>query len=193
MLSPISPISMRRSGFFRLAGLLGVLENATKKQLHRFTGLNRCLATIATAVKIKPQVDGLLFLENAGMVGLHHSGPVIRHSFENCPLGTGKTDHFCLVEGWRDTVRHELGSSPTFGRISRTMPKSTILKSQVADSLFLKKQGYGQGPGGKRSRWARFVARPFRMPRLHSSDATFQALLRRSVPDDWVFKSVPND
>ena len=49
---------MRRSGFFRLAGLYGVLENAIKTNLYRFTGLNRCLATIAKA-KIKPQVDGL--------------------------------------------------------------------------------------------------------------------------------------
>lgn len=57
---------MRRSGFLRLSGLFGVLENATKTQLYRFTGLNRCLANIAIAVKIKPQVDGLLFLENAG-------------------------------------------------------------------------------------------------------------------------------
>jgi hypothetical protein len=57
---------MRRSGFLRLAGLFGVLENATKKQLYRFTGLNRCLATIATAVKIKPQVDGLPNIKNAG-------------------------------------------------------------------------------------------------------------------------------
>lgn len=168
----------------RLVRLFGLPGNATKSQLYRFTGLNRQLATMVPIAKLNPQVDGLLFLKMQGMVGLQHSGPVIRHSFENCPLGTGETDHFCLVEGWWDTVRHELGSSPTFGRISRTMPKCTILKAQVADSLFLKKQGYGQGPVGKRSRWARFVARPFRMSRFHSSDVTFQALLRRSAPFD---------
>ena len=50
----------------RLAGLLDVLENATNSQLYRFTGLNRQLATIAPIAKLKPQVDGLLFLENAG-------------------------------------------------------------------------------------------------------------------------------
>ncbi len=66
LLNPISPISMRRSGFFRLAGLLGVLENATKSQLYRFTGLNRQLATMVPIAKLNPQVDGLLFLENAG-------------------------------------------------------------------------------------------------------------------------------
>jgi hypothetical protein len=57
---------MRRSGFLRLAGLFGVLKNATKTQLYRFTGLNRCLATIATAAKIKSQVDGLPNIKNAG-------------------------------------------------------------------------------------------------------------------------------
>ena len=29
-----------------------------------------------------------------GMVGLHHSGPVIRHSFEKCPLGTEENGSF---------------------------------------------------------------------------------------------------
>ena len=77
------------------------------------------------------------------MVGLYRFGPVIRHSFENCPLGTEENGLICLVEGWRNTVRHKSRPSPTFGRMSRTMPKSTILKPQVADSLFLKKQGYG--------------------------------------------------
>lgn len=57
---------MRRSGFFRLAGLLGVLENATKSQLYRFTGLNRQLATMVPIAKLNPQADGLLFLESAG-------------------------------------------------------------------------------------------------------------------------------
>ena len=52
---------MRRSGFLRLAGLFGVLENATKTQLYRFTGLNRQLATMAPIAKLKPQVAGLRF------------------------------------------------------------------------------------------------------------------------------------
>ena len=56
---------MRRSGFLRMARLFGVLENATKTNLYRFTGLNRCLATIATAVKLKPQVGGLPNIKNA--------------------------------------------------------------------------------------------------------------------------------
>ena len=59
----------------RLAGLFGVLENAIKTNLYRFTGLNRCLATMAKAVKIKLQVDGLLFLENAGYGWLASFGP----------------------------------------------------------------------------------------------------------------------
>lgn len=78
----------------RLAGLFGVLENATKKQLYRFTGLNRCLATIATAVKIKPQVDGLPNIKMQGMVRLRRSYTVIRHSFENDPLGTEENGSF---------------------------------------------------------------------------------------------------
>jgi hypothetical protein len=57
---------MRRSGFLRLAGLFDVLENATKMQLYRFTGLNRQLATMSIAVKIKPQVDGLSNIKNVG-------------------------------------------------------------------------------------------------------------------------------
>ena len=93
-MSLISPISMRRSGYLRLAGLFGVLENATKTQLYRFTGLNRCLVTIAKAVKIKPQVDGLPNIKMQGMVGLRHSGPVIRHSFENDSLGTEEIGSF---------------------------------------------------------------------------------------------------
>lgn len=82
-----------------LMGLFGLLENATKSQLYRFTGLNRQLATMAPIAKLKPQVDGLLFLKMLGMVGSHHSGPVIRHSFENCPLGTEENGFICLEEG----------------------------------------------------------------------------------------------
>ena len=40
-------VHMRRSGFLRLAVLFGVLGNATKSQLYRFTGLNHQLATMA--------------------------------------------------------------------------------------------------------------------------------------------------
>ena len=61
-----SPISIVEVGFLRLTGLVSLLENATKSQLYRFTGLNRQLATMAPTAKLKPQVDGLLFLENAG-------------------------------------------------------------------------------------------------------------------------------
>ena len=57
---------MRRSGFLRLAVLFGVLGNAIKLQLYRFTGLNHQLATMAPIAKLKPKVDGSLFLENAG-------------------------------------------------------------------------------------------------------------------------------
>ena len=74
----------------RLAGLFGVLENATKTQLYRFTGLNRCLATIATAAKIKSQVDGLPNIKNAGYGWL----TVIRDRFENNPLGTEENGSF---------------------------------------------------------------------------------------------------
>ena len=66
---------MRRSGFLRLAGLFGVLENATKSQLCRFTGLNRQLVTMAPIAKLKLQVDGLVFLENAGYGWLASFGP----------------------------------------------------------------------------------------------------------------------
>ena len=50
----------------RVAGLFVVLENATKTKLYRFTGLNRQLATMATAAKIKSQVDGLPDIKKAG-------------------------------------------------------------------------------------------------------------------------------
>lgn len=99
-------------------------------------------------------------------------------------------DHFCLAEGWRDTVRHELGSSPTFGRISRTMPKSTILKPQVADSLFLKNKGMVRGSGANvvdgRDSWRGYSGCHGFTPLARH----FKALLRRSVPDDWAFKNV---
>ena len=75
LLSPISPISMRRSGFLRLVRLFGLLGNATKLQLYRFTGLNRQLATMVPIVKLNPQVDGLLFLDNAGYGWLAASWP----------------------------------------------------------------------------------------------------------------------
>ena len=48
--------------------------------------------------------------------------------------------------------------------------------------VYEKKQGYGQGLGCKRSRWARFVARLFRVPRLHSSGATFQGAFEEECP-----------
>ena len=53
-------------GLFAFGGVFGVLGNATKSQLYRFTGLNRQLTTMAPIAKLKPQVDGSLFLENAG-------------------------------------------------------------------------------------------------------------------------------
>ena len=88
----------------RLAGLFGVLENATKTQLYRFTGLNRQLASMVPIAILNPQVDGLLFLENAGYGWLAASGPVIRRSFENCPLGTEENGSFLSrggVAGYR--------------------------------------------------------------------------------------------
>ena len=118
-----------------------------------------------------------------GMVGSHHSGPVIRHSFENCPSGTEENGLICLEEGWSDTVRHELGASPTFGRISRTMPKSTILKPQVADSLLLKNKGMVRDPGANvvdgRDSWRGYSGCHGFTPRARH----FKALLRKSVPD----------
>ena len=66
---------MRRSGFLRLVRLFGLLGNATKSQLYRFTGLNRQLATMVPIVKLNPQVDGLLFLDNAGYGWLAASWP----------------------------------------------------------------------------------------------------------------------
>ena len=44
------------------------------------------------------------FLRMQGMVGLQHSGPVIRRSFENCPLGTEENGSFLSrggVAGYR--------------------------------------------------------------------------------------------
>ena len=70
-----SPISIVEVGFLRLTGLVSLLENATKSQLYRFTGLNRQLATMAPIAKLKPQVDGLLFLENAGYGWLESFSP----------------------------------------------------------------------------------------------------------------------
>lgn len=67
-----NPISIVEVGFLRLTGLVSLLENAAKSQLYRFTGLNRQLATMAPIAKLKPQVDGLLFLENTGY-GWHAS------------------------------------------------------------------------------------------------------------------------
>ena len=80
------------------------------------------------------------------------------HSFENDPRGRRKTDHFCPVEERWDTFCQESGASTTFKCVPRTTPKITILKPQVAGLRLSKNSEYGQGCGGKRSRWARFVA-----------------------------------
>ena len=54
------------------------------------------------------------FLKMQGMVGLQHSGPVIRRSFENCPLGT-----------------EENGSFLSRGGVARTRPPRIVPISYV--------------------------------------------------------------
>ena len=88
--------------------------------------------------------------------------------------------------GHRPGIQHQSSAATRKSRAvaaprSARFPREQ-LSVQVADSLFLKKQGYGQGLGGKRSRWARFVARLFRVPRLHSSGATFQGAFEEECP-----------
>ena len=56
------------------------------------------------------------------------------------------------------------------------------IKTAGSRLVAFEKQGYGQGTGGKRSRWARFVAWLFRMPRFHSSSATFQVAFEEECP-----------
>ncbi|MDB1872375.1 hypothetical protein, partial [Collinsella aerofaciens] len=91
-------------------------------------------------------------------------------------------------------IQHQ-GSAATRKSRAVAAPRSARfpqgqLSVQVADSLFLKKQGYGQGLGANvadgRDSWRGYS-------RCHGFTPLarhFKALLRRSVPDDWAFKNV---
>lgn len=107
--------------------------------------------------KCKPSSWGFIF-SVFGVVVVERFIVVNSHSFENDPRGRRKTDHFCPVEERWDTFCQESGASTTFKCVPRTTPKNAILKPQVAGLRLSKNSEYGQGCGGKRSRWARFVA-----------------------------------
>lgn len=132
--------------------------------------------------KSASHLAGVLFFRFFGVVVVERFIVVNSHSFENDPRGRRKTDHFCPVEERWDTFCQESGASTTFKCVPRTTPKIAILKPQVADSLFLEKQGYGQGSGDGRSRWARFVARRIPTPWICSLVAPFEGAFGEECP-----------
>ena len=138
--------------------LFGLLENAIKSQLYRFTTMNLGNPT-TRAFHRKVQAISLGFYFSVfGVVVVERFIVVNSHSFENDPRGRRKTDHFCPVEERWEAFCQESGASTTFKCVPRTTPKIAILKPQVAGLRLSKNSEYGQGCGGKRSRWARFVA-----------------------------------
>ena len=87
-----------------------------------------------------------------GMVGLHHSGPVIRHGFENDPLGTEENGSFLSCGGVaRARPPRIVPISYVLPHIPNRVVKFDIKTAGSGLAVF-EKTGYGQGSGGKRSR-----------------------------------------
>ena len=126
-----------------------------------------------------------------GMVGLQHSGPVIRRSFENCPLGTEENGSFLSrggVAGYRPP--RIVLISYVWTHIPNHAEKYDIKTAGSRLVVYEKNKGMVRGSGANvvdgRDSWRGYSGCHGFTPLARH----FKALLRRSVPDDWAVKNV---
>ena len=123
------------------------------------------------------------------MVGLHHSGPVIWHSFENCPLGMEENGSFLSrggVEGYRPPQIAPI--SYVWTHILYHTEKYDI-KTAGSRLVVFEKKGMVRGPGanvvdGRDSRRGYSGCHGFTPLARHLKALLIKTLLRKSVPFD---------
>ena len=125
-----------------------------------------------------------------GMVGLHHSGPVIRHSFENCPLGTEENGSFLSrgrVKRYRPPQIAPI--SYVWTHIPKYAEKYDIKTAGSRLVVFEKNKGMVRDPGvnvvdGRDSRRGHSGCHGLTPLARHFKALVIKTLLRESVPDD---------
>ena len=120
-----------------------------------------------------------------GMVGSHHSGPVIRHSFENCSLGTEENGSFLSRGGVAAYRPPQIAPSSYFWtHIPNHAEKYDIKTAGSRLVVFEKNKGMVRDPGVNvvdgRDSWRGYSScHGFAPVGRH-----FKAFLRKSVPFD---------
>lgn len=125
-----------------------------------------------------------------GMVGSHHSGPVIRHSFENCPLGTEENGSFMSrgeVAGYLPPQIAPI--SYVWTHIPNHAEKYDIKTAGSRLVVFEKNKGMVRNPGVNvvdgRDSWRGYSGCHGFTPLTRDFKALLiKALLKVSVPDD---------
>ena len=125
-----------------------------------------------------------------GMVGSCHSGPVIRHSFENCPLGTEETGSFMSRGGVAGYLPPQIAPiSYVWTHIPNHAEKYDIKTAGSRLVVFEKNKGMVRRPGanvvdGRDSRRSHSGCHGFAPLARHFKALLIKTLLRKSVPFD---------